>query len=84
SRHLEENGFEVAVTPEHLNGDHPDNFTNKTKTERGVQLEITRAQRKAFFKNGDISFSSRSNSSNQTEEFKVYVESIQAAMKEFE
>uniref|UniRef100_UPI00156E8CB8 poly-gamma-glutamate hydrolase family protein n=1 Tax=Halobacillus sp. Marseille-Q1614 TaxID=2709134 RepID=UPI00156E8CB8 len=40
SRHLEENGFEVAVTPEHLNGDHPDNFTNKTKTERGVQLEI--------------------------------------------
>ncbi|WP_173917249.1 poly-gamma-glutamate hydrolase family protein [Halobacillus sp. Marseille-Q1614] len=84
SRHLEENGFEVAVTPEHLNGDHPDNFTNKTKTERGVQLEITRAQRKAFFKNGDISFSSRNNSSNQTEEFKIYVEAIQSSMKEYE
>ncbi|GGF27839.1 hypothetical protein GCM10010954_28700 [Halobacillus andaensis] len=83
-KNLEENGFDVADAPEHLDGDHPENYVNKTKTERGVQLEITRAQREAFYKNDDISFSSRRDSSNETEEFKLYVESIQAAMKEYE
>ncbi|WP_101842735.1 poly-gamma-glutamate hydrolase family protein [Halobacillus sp. Marseille-P3879] len=83
-RHLDENGFAVSQAPEDIDGDHPDNFVNKTKTERGVQLEITRAQRKAFYKNGDISYASRNDSSNETEDFKKYVKAIQAAMKEFE
>lgn len=80
---LEKSGFTVTEAPEHLDGDHPNNFVNKTKTEKGVQLEITRGQRKAFYKNGDISFSSRRDSSNETEAFKAYVEAIQKAMKKY-
>lgn len=83
-QHLEESGFLVTEAPEHLDGDSPDNFVNKTKTEKGVQLEITRAQRKAFYKNGDISFSSRSDSANETETFKAYVKAIKSAMREYE
>ncbi|MBX0356712.1 poly-gamma-glutamate hydrolase family protein [Halobacillus sp. Nhm2S1] len=81
--HLEEEGFAVEEAPEHLDGDHPDNYVNKTKTKKGVQLEITRAQRKAFFKNGDIRYSSRKDAANKTEAFTSYVEAIQKAMKEY-
>ncbi|MFG6146873.1 poly-gamma-glutamate hydrolase family protein [Halobacillus sp. B23F22_1] len=83
-RHLEEKGFVVTGTPDHLNGEHPDNYTNKTKTEQGVQLEITRGQRKEFFKNGDISFSSRNDPSNETQAFKDYVEALREAVKTYE
>ncbi|REJ11171.1 poly-gamma-glutamate hydrolase family protein [Halobacillus trueperi] len=82
-RHLEEKGFAVEQAPEHLDGDHPDNYVNKTKTEKGVQLEITRGQRKAFYKNGDISYSSRKDASNETEDFKTYVKAIKRAMEEY-
>lgn len=81
--HLEKKGFTVKEAPEHLDGDNPNNFVNKTKTEKGVQLEITRAQRKAFYKNGDISFSSRNNSANETEAFHAYVEAIRSAMEKY-
>ncbi|MBN9654295.1 poly-gamma-glutamate hydrolase family protein [Halobacillus sp. GSS1] len=83
-QHLEEKGFSVEEAPEHLDGDHPDNYVNKTRTEKGVQLEITRAQRKAFYKDGDISYSSRKETSNETEDFKAYVEAIQEAMEEYQ
>ncbi|WP_394218965.1 poly-gamma-glutamate hydrolase family protein [Halobacillus trueperi] len=83
-RHLEEKGFAVEEAPEHLDGDHPDNYVNKTKTKKGVQLEITRGQRKAFYKNGDISYSSRKDSTNETEAFKNYVEAMKDAIKEYQ
>ncbi|WP_101842564.1 poly-gamma-glutamate hydrolase family protein [Halobacillus sp. Marseille-P3879] len=82
-KHLEEKGFKVTEAPDHLNGDHPDNYTNQTKKGQGVQIEITRGQRKEFYKNGDISFSSRNDPSNETKTFKVYVEALQAAMKDY-
>ncbi|WLR47175.1 poly-gamma-glutamate hydrolase family protein [Halobacillus litoralis] len=83
-RHLEEKGFNVEVAPEHLDGDDPDNYVNKTKTGKGVQLEITRGQRKAFYKNGDISYSSRKDPSNETGAFHAYVEAVQEALKEYQ
>ncbi|QAS52098.1 poly-gamma-glutamate hydrolase family protein [Halobacillus litoralis] len=83
-QHLENKGFTVIEAPENLDGDHPDNYVNQTKTGQGVQIEITRAQRKAFYKDGDISYQSRKDSSNETEEFKAYVEAIQAAMKDYD
>ncbi|WP_175477955.1 poly-gamma-glutamate hydrolase family protein [Halobacillus alkaliphilus] len=83
SEHLEASGFYVKEAPEHLDGDHPKNIVNETKTGQGVQLELTRAQRKAFFENGKISYSSRNDVSNQTEAFKEYTEAIRAALKEY-
>ncbi|SEI00446.1 Phage-related replication protein YjqB, UPF0714/DUF867 family [Halobacillus karajensis] len=83
-KHLEKKGFSVEEAPEHLDGDHPANYVNKTKTKQGVQIEITRAQRKAFFKNGDIRFQSRNDASNETEAFHAYIKAIQAAMREYQ
>ncbi|WP_101845081.1 poly-gamma-glutamate hydrolase family protein [Halobacillus sp. Marseille-P3879] len=81
---LEARGFTVSAAPDRIDGDHPDNYTNRTKSGQGVQVEITRAQRKAFYKNGDISLSSRNDPSNQTEAFTTYVQAIQAAMQKYE
>ncbi|MGP4077904.1 poly-gamma-glutamate hydrolase family protein [Halobacillus sp. K22] len=83
SKHLKSSGFHVKEAPEHLDGDHPNNIVNKTKTGEGVQLELTRAQRKAFFENGNISYRSRNEVSNQTEAFNEYTEAIRAAIKEY-
>ncbi|MCA1010263.1 poly-gamma-glutamate hydrolase family protein [Halobacillus halophilus] len=84
SDHLEANGFRVKEAPKHLDGDHPNNIVNQTKTGQGVQLELTRAQRKAFFENGTINYSSRNDASNQTEVFKQYTAAIRAALIEYE
>ena len=84
SDHLESSGFRVKEAPKHLDGDHPHNIVNQTKTGQGVQLELTRAQRKAFYENGNISYSSRNEVSNQTEAFNEYTDSIRAALKEYE
>ncbi|WP_052158887.1 poly-gamma-glutamate hydrolase family protein [Halobacillus sp. BBL2006] len=84
AQHLKERGFAVEEAAEHLNGDHPENIVNQSKAKQGVQLELTREQREAFYKNGDISYSSRSKASNQTEAFKRYVKAIRAAIVEYE
>ncbi|ARI78226.1 poly-gamma-glutamate hydrolase family protein [Halobacillus mangrovi] len=81
---LEQNGFTVEEAPEDLDGDHPKNIVNLSKTGQGVQLELTTAQRKAFFKNGKIDYSSRSDPSNQTAAFDHYVKAIQSAIEEYE
>lgn len=83
SEHLESSGFRVKEAPEHLDGDHPNNIVNQTKTGEGVQLELTRAQRKAFFENGTISYSSRNDATNQTEAFTQYKAAIRDALKEY-
>ena len=48
-------GFTVKVPPEYLGGQNNKNFINKGDNNTGVQLELTTALRKAFFKNGDTS-----------------------------
>ena len=48
-------GFTVKVPPEYIGGQNNKNFINKEDNNTGVQLELTTALRKAFFKNGDTS-----------------------------
>ncbi len=48
-------GFTVKVPPEYLGGQNNKNFINREDNNTGVQLELTTALRKAFFKNGDTS-----------------------------
>ena len=43
-------GFTVKVPPEYLGGQNNKNFINKEDNNTGVQLELTTALRKAFFK----------------------------------
>nr|AGC23769.1 DUF867 type protein [Staphylococcus haemolyticus] len=56
---LELKGFIVKIPPKYLGGLSNNNFINKVEESTGVQLELTTALRKAFFKNEDTSTVSR-------------------------
>ena len=48
---LQNAGFDVSTDPpEKINGRHPQNIVNRNRRGKGVQVEITEAQRKLFFK----------------------------------
>ncbi|ANP56921.1 hypothetical protein AVL59_32075 [Streptomyces griseochromogenes] len=75
---LQHAGFPVAdAAPERV-GSSPRNICNRNLAGRGVQLELSRAQRAAFFTNNDMSGGNRN---NVTEEFHRYVDAIQAAYR---
>ncbi|MDW4582938.1 hypothetical protein ASS91_11440 [Staphylococcus saprophyticus] len=61
---LTENGFNVEVSPSHLEGESSQNIANKNAENAGVQLELTTGLRQSFFNNQDLSFNSRSDQSN--------------------
>lgn len=66
-------GFNASLAEDRFAGADPDNIINKTTSGAGVQLELSTAQRKAFFLNNDWS---KSNRVNRTEEFYGYVKAI--------
>jgi len=70
------NGFsaEILETGAELGGSDPDNIANKTKSGKGVQLEISTLQRKSFF--GTNTREGRPQTQN--EEFYRYVEAVKS------
>lgn len=56
---LKEAGFSVSDAPKKYDGRNRNNIVNKNKQNKGVQLELSTAQRKAFFKNNDLSSTNR-------------------------
>ncbi|WP_152656805.1 poly-gamma-glutamate hydrolase family protein [Oceanobacillus sp. CFH 90083] len=76
-KELKNAGFSVSDAPKRINGKTKENIVNKNKQKKGVQFEISTAQRKAFFENDDFSSKNRE---NQTEEFYNYIEAIQKAL----
>lgn len=75
---LKEAGFSVSDAPKELSGKEKDNITNKNKRGKGVQLEISTAQREAFFKNNDLSSKNRK---YKEDTFYEYASAIEAALK---
>ncbi|MER6543135.1 poly-gamma-glutamate hydrolase family protein [Streptomyces sp. NPDC001250] len=75
---LQHAGFPVAEAAPERAGSSPLNICNRNLAGRGVQLELSRAQRAAFFMNNDMSGGNRN---NVTAEFHRYVEAIQAAYR---
>src|SRR5699024_1232773 len=63
---LEHKGFVVKIPPEYLGGLSNANFINKVEESTGVQLELTTALRKVFFKDEDTSTASRKKIENWT------------------
>ncbi|WP_369252114.1 poly-gamma-glutamate hydrolase family protein [Streptomyces sp. R41] len=59
-------------------GDNPRSICNRNLSGRGVQLELSTAQRAAFFKDGDMGMANRS---NRSEEFNRYVAAVQTAYR---
>lgn len=78
ARQLKKSGFSVSDAPKELSGKEKDNITNKNKRGKGVQLEISTAQRKAFFKNNDLSSKNRK---HKEVTFYEYTSAIEAALK---
>ena len=75
---LKEAGFSVSDAPEDIEGKEKHNIVNRNKRKKGVQLEISTAQRKAFFTNDDFSSANRK---NKTKEFYTYTKAIQKALR---
>ncbi|MFD4000839.1 poly-gamma-glutamate hydrolase family protein [Streptomyces rubiginosohelvolus] len=71
-------GFTVTDAPSEIAGTNPNNICNKTTSAAGVQLELSRAQRDAFFPGGQNTAAVR-NSGARTAEFYRYAAAIRAA-----
>ncbi|MGW0757171.1 poly-gamma-glutamate hydrolase family protein [Streptomyces sp. NPDC002814] len=76
-QYLKDAGFTVQLASEELNGNDPKNICNKGSRGMGVQLELTTAQRAAFFLNGDMT---RANRKNTTTAFTSYVAAVNAGI----
>ncbi len=79
---LERKGFVVKIPPEYLGGLSNANFINKVEESTGVQLELTTALRKAFFKDGDASTASRKKIENWTTTMYDFAEALNDAIKQ--
>ncbi|MFG2683169.1 poly-gamma-glutamate hydrolase family protein [Streptomyces sp. NPDC048392] len=75
---LQAAGVTVIDAPSEIAGDNPDNICNETTHAAGVQLELSRAQREAFFPGGDLSRAMR-DSGQRTEAFDTYAAAVRAA-----
>lgn len=75
---LKHAGFAVAEASPERAGDNPRNICNRNLSGHGVQLELSTAQRAAFFKDGDMSALNRPNT---TREFDRYIAAVQAAYR---
>ncbi len=72
-------GFSVITASEEINGDQPTNICNRNIRSAGVQLELSRAQRQAFFPNGDTSKAIRDDPTKRTQAFFDYVNAVRSA-----
>lgn len=79
---LELKGFVVKIPPEYLGGLSNANFINKVEESTGVQLELTTALRKAFFKDGNTSTASRKKIENWTTTMYEFAEALNGAIKQ--
>lgn len=70
-RSLSAAGFAVITAPSEIAGTNPDNICSRNIPGAGVQLELSRAQRMAFFPGGDLSMAMR-NSGQRTQTFYAY------------
>ncbi|MFF9901231.1 poly-gamma-glutamate hydrolase family protein [Streptomyces longispororuber] len=71
-------GFVVSVASEEINGSDRANIANRGTRGMGVQLELTTAQRAAFFTGGDMS---RANRKNRTPAFTQYLAAVTTGIK---
>lgn len=70
-------GFAVVDAPSEIAGTDPLNICNENLSGAGVQLEMSRAQRAAFFPGGDLSRAMR-DSGQRTPAFYAYARAIQS------
>lgn len=69
---LNEAGFRAQMAPSKIGGREVRNFVNRNRRRMGIQLEITRAQRRALF--------TRGNESRPDEDYDRYVAAVRRAL----
>ncbi|WP_144498997.1 poly-gamma-glutamate hydrolase family protein [Bacillus pumilus] len=81
-KRLTQNGFHALLLAEsdRFSGTHPDNINNKCLTGKSVQLEISQAQRRAFFQD----FRRRYRRETQTEQFYQYTNVLKQVLALYE
>src|SRR5690625_258481 len=72
-------GFSVSNPPKTLAGEEKDNIVNKNKNKKGVQIEISTAQREAFFENNSLSSENRK---SENTAFYEYANAIAKALND--
>lgn len=73
-------GINAEVPPAGIVGEEPLNVSNRSKSGKAVQLELTTAMRQSFFVNGDWSRSARSNRNNWTQVIYDFADAIITAV----
>ncbi|WP_257064271.1 poly-gamma-glutamate hydrolase family protein [Priestia megaterium] len=77
---LTKRGIAAEVPPAGIVGEEPLNVSNRSKTGKAVQLELTTAMRQSFFVNGDWSRSARTNRNNWTQVIYDFADAILTAI----
>ncbi len=77
SARLASAGFNVGAAPSEISGSDPTNICNENLSLAGVQLELSNAQRAAFFTGGDTGAASRAGP--RTDEFYAYAAAVAGA-----
>ena len=80
AKYLTKKGFKVAKPHAGIDGTTKNNIVNRGLSKAGCQLEITRAQRQLFFKDGNLK---NSNRFNKTDLFFEYIDCIRKALSEY-
>ncbi|GAA4633051.1 hypothetical protein GCM10023196_069040 [Actinoallomurus vinaceus] len=77
---LKAKGFKTAVPASKIEGQNPKNICNRNQRGKGVQLEISAAQRKAFFKGGRLDRDWIANPAHRTQAFYAYVKAVDGVL----
>ncbi|MCP2337004.1 poly-gamma-glutamate hydrolase family protein [Actinomadura rupiterrae] len=80
TRALRAKGFKVSNPPGRIDGNDPKNICNRNARGKGVQLEITTAQRKAFFKGGRLDAAWIADPRHRTAAFYNYVRAVDSVL----
>ncbi|WP_051468381.1 poly-gamma-glutamate hydrolase family protein [Actinomadura oligospora] len=80
TRALRAKGFRVSTPPGRIDGGDPRNICNRNARGKGVQLEITTAQRKAFFKGGRLDAAWIADPRHRTAAFYNYVRAVNSVL----
>ncbi|MDW8798961.1 poly-gamma-glutamate hydrolase family protein [Staphylococcus pseudoxylosus] len=74
----------VKPAPSHISGMHMDNFVNAGQKNAGVQLELTVALRKQYFKNNKYNLNDRENRQNWSQFMYVFSTAVNKAINNVE
>ncbi|UQW80567.1 poly-gamma-glutamate hydrolase family protein [Staphylococcus edaphicus] len=80
TKELEKINIIVKPAPSHISGMHMDNFVNGCLKKAGVQLELTVALRKKYFKNNKYNLKDRENRENWSQFMNSFSSAINRAL----